>query len=281
MFGDAAKFPLTAMRLTRGLSLGLCMVLALGPRPGFAAAPPEELFVDPPVEPAFQEPPPDAPIMNPATSDPAPIRYEPVAIPAVPGESVVSHGIVYDNGWTLRPYDRDRTPFELKISFQNESRFTNLGTDQDEVTTFSGVTLSTPDRSTFDINRGRLIFSGYAIDPRCEYYLNIDYNTVTDQQTQVLLAWINYRFSERLSAGYGLSKLPGTWEWHSAERYVQGPDRSMATTFFRPSITAGVWTEYEVLPRLRYRGMVGNPFNFQPCARSVSNTWLLGRLPEV
>lgn len=173
----------------------------------------------------------------------------------------VTHGIVYDGGWTLRPFDPETHPYELTIGFHNQFRYTGFAADEPSVQTPSGLTLITPNRNDFDINRGRLVFSGYAIDPLMEFYANVDYNTVAEQQIQMLMAWIKHPFSPAFSVAYGLGKVPGTWEWQETSRYTLGAERSMATTFFRPSMTAGIWIEGEPIEGVHYHALVGDGFN--------------------
>ena len=172
-----------------------------------------------------------------------------------------THVVVYDNGWTLRPIDPDRTPYELTISLHNQFRYTGFDTDAPFYTNAAGQTVPTPSRSDFDINRGRLVFSGYAIDRRLEFYANVDYNSVSDQQIQMLMAWIRHPLDPAFNIAYGLGKVPGTWEWLESSRYTLGAERSLATTFFRPSMTAGIWADGEPLPGLHYRVLSGDGFN--------------------
>ena len=181
--------------------------------------------------------------------------------PSTSGEIPCSHLVVYDKGWTLRPIDPQRTPYELTISLHNQFRYTGFASDEPSVVNAAGRTVSTPDRNDFDINRGRLVFSGYAIDPRLEFYANVDYNTVADQQIQMLMAWIRHRLSPAFNVSYGLGKVPGTWEWQESSRYTLGAERSLATTFFRPSMTAGIWADGELRPGLFYRALIGDGFN--------------------
>lgn len=176
-------------------------------------------------------------------------------------EPCFTHGVVYDGGWILRPIDPQRTPFELKISLNNQFRYTGFANEVPSVINSAGTVVPTPPRSDFDINRGRLIFSGYAIDPLLEYYANIDYNTVAEQQIQMLLAWIRHPFHPAFNLAYGLGKVPGTWEWEASSRDTLGAERSLATTFFRPSITAGIWADGELAPGLSYRALIGDGFN--------------------
>lgn len=211
----------------------------------------------------FGEPTPPAFPLAPEEAVDAPI-VEPVSIGSALPPSLatpVTHGIVYDEGWTLRPFNPETHPYELTIGFHNQFRYTGFAADEPSVQTASGQTMITPNRNDFDVNRGRLIFSGYAIDPLMEFYANIDYNTVTEQQIQILMAWIKHPFSPAFRLAYGLGKVPGTWEWQESARFTLGAERSLATTFFRPSMTAGIWIEGEPIEGVHYHALVGNGFN--------------------
>jgi hypothetical protein len=172
-----------------------------------------------------------------------------------------THVVVYDDGWTLRPIDSNASPYELTFSFHDQFRYTGFASDEPFVTNSAGQQVATPDRNSFDINRGRLVFSGYAIDPLVEFYANIDYSTVSDRPIQLLMGWIRHPFNPAFNLAYGLGKVPGTWEWQESARYTLGAERSLATTYFRPSITAGVWADGEPLSTFHYAAFVGNGFN--------------------
>jgi hypothetical protein len=184
-----------------------------------------------------------------------------LALAESPSVTPATHGVVYDAGWILRPFDQVHTPFELKFNFHDQFRYTGFANQEPSVINAAGRTVPTPPRNDFDINRGRLIFSGYAIDPLLEFYTNIDYNTVGERQIQLLMAWIRHPFHPGFNLAYGLGKVPGTWEWLESARFTLGAERSLATTFFRPSITSGVWAEGEPLPGWHYTVLVGNGFN--------------------
>lgn len=172
-----------------------------------------------------------------------------------------SHYVVYDGGWVLRPYDVEASPYELQINLHNQFRYTGFGPSKPTFTNSAGVTVPIEDRNDFDINRGRLVFSGYAFDPKLRFYANIDYNTVSETPIQLLMSWATFAYSDAFNLHAGLGKVPGTWEWLETSRYTLGADRTMATTFFRPSMTAGVWIDGEVGEGVFYRGLIGNGFN--------------------
>jgi len=114
----------------------------------------------------------------------------------------------------------------------------------------------------FAIPRGRVIFSGTALLPRLSYLLNIDYNSVTSNPIGFRAYELSYRFSRAFVLSVGQSKVPGSREWlESAFAPLQGPDRSMATTFFRPSLSQGVWITGQPVDGLFYHAMMSNGFN--------------------
>lgn len=172
-----------------------------------------------------------------------------------------THHVVYDKGFILRPLCPQQNPFELKFEFHNQFRYTGFESRYDSVTLDSGQQLQTPDRNDFNINRGRLVFSGYAFDPQLQYYVNIDYSTVAADNIEPLLAWISFDHGQAMKLYLGLGKVPGSWEWQQTSRYTLGIDRSLATTFFRPSISAGIWASGEPADGIHYTAFVGDGFN--------------------
>lgn len=172
-----------------------------------------------------------------------------------------THFATYDKGWTLRPYHPDKTPFELRFEHHNQFRYTLFEADDNPSIDAAGSPRDIPDRNDFNINRGRLVFAGYAFHKDLGVYANIDYSTVASNSIQPLLSWISWRQNDRLQLFAGLGKVPGTWEWDQTSRYTLGVDRTMATTFFRPSISAGVWADASLTDRLFVTAFVGDGFN--------------------
>ena len=111
------------------------------------------------------------------------------------------------------------------------------------------------------MTRGRAIFSGFAFSPNLIYNLAIDYTTVSDSQINFWTYWLGYKFNRGLSLFIGQSQVPGSREWMTPAIYLLGPDYSLATTFFRPSLSQGIWASGEPLDGLNYRVMLSNGFN--------------------
>ncbi len=167
----------------------------------------------------------------------------------------------YDRGFFIASDDCGEGPFRLQINLQNQFRYFGFAKSEDQWTDAAGNVRPIANRNDFDIVRGRLIFSGHAIDPDLNYYANLDYATVGDDRVTILLAWIQYRFSRGFEMYFGKGKVPGGREWLITSMASHSPDRSMATTFFRPSITTGMWAAGEPLDNVHYQALIGNGFN--------------------
>ena len=172
-----------------------------------------------------------------------------------------SHFLTYDGGWVLRPRSPTATPFELQFNVHNQFRHTGFASQAETFTNSAGNTTTIKDRNDFDINRGRFVFSGFALDSKLRFYTNIDYNTVSERPVQLLLSWVSLQLSDTLVVSGGLGKVPGTWEWEESSRFTLGAERTMATTFFRPSITGGIWTSGQLRDGLYFRALIGDGFN--------------------
>ena len=168
----------------------------------------------------------------------------------------------YENGFAILPDNLDETPFSLRIKSQNVFRYTGFARDASFWTDSAGRRNPIDNSNYFGIPRGRLIFSGTALLPRLTYLLNIDYNSVTSNPIGFRAYELSYRFNRAFELSIGQSKVPGSREWlESAFAPLQGPDRSMATTFFRPSLSQGVWITGQPFDGLHYHAMISNGFN--------------------
>lgn len=167
----------------------------------------------------------------------------------------------YDDGFLIAPEDPEGMPFSLKFNNQTMFRYTGFARGVRTWTDSAGIVRDVTNRSAFEIPRGRAIFSGNALLPNLTYWLSIDYNTVTDTPIGFRGYALSYRFDRSLTIHVGQNKVPGSREWLSGDFYTVGPDRSLATTFFRPSLSQGIWFTGEPLDDLHYYAMVANGFN--------------------
>ncbi|MGQ0635648.1 MAG: porin [Planctomycetaceae bacterium] len=167
----------------------------------------------------------------------------------------------YDRGFVIAPFDPQETPFSLKFNLQNQVRYVGFARGVDTWTDSAGNVRNVTNRNALELPRGRAIFSGTALLPEVSYYLNIDYNTVSSSQINFRGYWLAYRFGREATVYIGQNKVPGSREWLESSLNTLGPDRSLATTFFRPSLSQGIWAIGELEENFHYHAMIANGFN--------------------
>jgi hypothetical protein len=167
----------------------------------------------------------------------------------------------YDNGYILvAPKNPKEHPFALKANIVTQDRYTGFFRNIEQWqprNTRPAVPVN--NRSTFDITRAYLGFSGFALDPKLQYSFMLA--TTSTVNVSYILAVLGYQFNKELGLYFGYNKVPGTREWFESFKNTMGADRSMATTFFRPSMSPGVWITGEPLPDFHYYGMISNSVN--------------------
>lgn len=167
----------------------------------------------------------------------------------------------YEGGFYIRPTDPDKNPFMISIGGRMQFRHTAFARDEETWTDNAGVTRVVMDRNYFEIERGRLDFEGYFLSEDLEYYINFDFDTDDEHNVIAHDFWINYNFCPAFNLFWGKAFVPGSRDWLNGSTRTRFADRSMATTFFRPDRSVGVWAEGEPIETLFYRAMVGNGFN--------------------
>ena len=199
------------------------------------------------------------------TLEPFPSAPFPAApLPAPTLDKPFSHKfkVDYDKGFVILPTNPRESPFSMKVNNQTTFRYSAFSRNETSWIDSSGNVLPIVDSSNFLIPRGRLIFTGNALAPDLSYLLNIDYNTAGRNQIGFRAYSLSYRWSRALEISVGQNKVPGTREWIYSSWFAQeGPDRTMATTFFRPSLSQGIWLKGEPLDRFYYHAMLANGFN--------------------
>jgi hypothetical protein len=167
---------------------------------------------------------------------------------------------LYDHGFVLvAPSDKQRIPFALKFNLTTQLRYTGFARTVANWTDSSGLVLPVFNRSYFALNRNWFSFSGFAFSPRLQYNVTV-FSTSTENQT-IAVGAISYAFSKAFAISSGYNKVPGTREWLESARYTLGADRTMANTFFRPSVSPGVWTSGEPVDGFFYYTGIYNDFN--------------------
>ena len=167
---------------------------------------------------------------------------------------------LYDQGYVLvAPNDKQRAPFALKVNLTSQLRYSGFVRSTETWTDSSGRVIPVLQRSNFALNRNWFTFSGYAFSPKLQFFAMV-FSTSTTNQT-IAMGATKYAFSKGLTLSSGYYKVPGTREWLESARYTLGTDRSMANTFFRPSLSPGVWIDGEPLENVYYLAGVFNNFN--------------------
>ncbi|SIN90262.1 Phosphate-selective porin O and P [Singulisphaera sp. GP187] len=159
----------------------------------------------------------------------------------------------------VQPRTPEDMPFALNFDLITQLRYTGFSRSARTWTDSAGTVRPVRNLSTFAVNRNWLQFTGYAIDPRLQFMAAIFSSSTTN--STLFLGWIDYKFSEAFLLSAGYFKLPGSREWMDSFRFTLGADRTMATTFFRPNMSPGIWASGEPLANLHYIAMVANSFN--------------------
>jgi hypothetical protein len=167
----------------------------------------------------------------------------------------------YDKGFFLRPRDPEAIPFSVRLNGRMQLRYTYFNRDRDTWTDNAGVTRTVSRRNDVEIERGRLEFSGIMLDPRLGYYLNIDGDTDDNHRAVFHDFWVSYAFARAFVLYGGKAFVPGSRDWLNGSTRTRFADRSLATTFFRPDRSLGLWAIGEPLDGVFYRTMLGNGFN--------------------
>ena len=167
----------------------------------------------------------------------------------------------YDHGFTFRPINPKKKPFELRINGWIQFRHLAFARD---VTTWidnAGVPRPVRSRNHFEMERARLVFSGYAIDQRLTYFLQLDGDTDDGERVDFFDYWWGWQCNDRFQVQLGKRKVPASRQWLLGARYTRLVDRPMACDFFRPNRTTGVFGVGRIGKRGHYEVMAGNGYN--------------------
>ena len=166
----------------------------------------------------------------------------------------------YNKGFLIRPIDAKRDPFQLKVNAWIQFRRVGFNRDRDSWTDNAGVTRPIRNRNAFDIERSRLVFSGFAIDERLTYFLQLDGDTDGREVVDFFDYWWAWKHSDALRIQLGKRKVPGSRQWLLGARDTRFVDRPIATDFFRPDRTTGVFASGKLDDGVFYELMVGNGY---------------------
>ena len=114
--------------------------------------------------------------------------------------------------------------------------------------------------NVFEINRFFFTSEGYVTDERLRYSLTLFGTTNNGNNSAIApLGFAGWKFNDQVMLLGGVSFVAATREWGTSSRWVQGIDRSMANTFFRPSYSPGFEFKGKLFDgEIRYRGGAWN-----------------------
>ncbi|NND95744.1 MAG: porin [Pirellulaceae bacterium] len=147
----------------------------------------------------------------------------------------------YNKGFAIRPFDPSKNPFSLKTNFWVQFRHHAFAREDESWTDNAGVTRPVRSRNAFDLERARLVFSGFAIDPRLTYFLQLDGDTDGSHAVDFFDFWWGWKFSDRFRVQVGRRKVTGSRQWLLTARRTRFTERPMANDFFRPDRTVGIF----------------------------------------
>ena len=150
---------------------------------------------------------------------------------------------------------------DLNVAIYTYVRYLNqLGLDS-TYTDALGTTKSLLRRQDLQVQKVNIKFFGWLLNPKFRYLAYVwTSNTSQGQAAQVVVAGnLQYNFNEHFTVGGGIDALPGVRSTEGNFPFWLSVDnRQVATEFFRPSYTTGIWAKGTVVDRLSYRVMLGN-----------------------
>ena len=149
--------------------------------------------------------------------------------------------------------------FELRADFFTEARFASFARNDDFWIDSTGTPFPIVNYDSTEITRNFIQLTGSAIDPKLSFTTFVFSSTALNDT--LYLGWLSYRFCDALDVRVGTWQLPGTREWYQSFRYTLGTERLMATTFFRPNISPGIWAQGQLPANVRYVLMIANSSN--------------------
>lgn len=180
--------------------------------------------------------------------------------PEAGANQVPEFEVGYENGFFLRGIDPEESPFELRLNARIQLRHALFSRDERLWVDATGTERPIRSRNRFDIERARLLMSGYAFDPRLGYFLQLDGDTDGGDQVDFFDYYFSYRITDDSTIQIGKRKVSASRQWLLTAFETRLTDRPMANDFFRPDRTVGIWWVSERGP-FAYELMIANGLN--------------------
>ena len=209
---------------------------------GMLFPPPEEIPVPLPTE-SVAEPSTPAPLFDPAD-------FQELVQAEVQRQLALSRQAAYTPATDiaapkgLKLYDSKQTggfPFSAAVEGFMQVRWFEFARGSTGWTNAAGQYAPISNINSFNINRFMLTPYGYIANERLIWSLTLFGTTDNGKNNSIVpLGMVGWKFTDNLSITGGTTFVAGTREWIISNRWMQGIDRSMANTFFRPSYSPGV-----------------------------------------
>ena len=141
----------------------------------------------------------------------------------------------YDKGFYIKSTD---DKFKLKINGFMQFRWTHYDTRSRN--RYLMPRFERDDRTGFDLQRARLIFSGHAWTPDFTYYVEFNNDSPRGYDTSIHWAYVNYRFCDCFQVQAGVFRPASTRSRQIAEWGFQFVDRPMTDAVFGFDDSLGV-----------------------------------------
>jgi len=186
---------------------------------------------------------------------------QPVDVPnpqpaAAPAGWLLPH---WDKGFVLASSPEGGMPFRLVLNHVSQFKYTNSMATEPTYTDHFGNEHDVLRRNDVQLTRDVFYFSGYAFHPR------LDFNILLFTSSATLVAtaagYVGFVFNKGFALRAGYFSLPSVRSLTGTYPFFHGIDRSMATNYFRPGFTQGIWANGEPIPGSNYIAMIGNALN--------------------
>ncbi len=204
-----------------------------------------------------------------APAEAKPSEASPPAPPAQPVDPSKPQPAAAPTGWLLPHWDKgfvlaspaegSNLPFRLVLNHVSQFKYTNSMATNSTYMDHFGTVHDVLRRNDIQLTRDVFYFSGYAFDPR------LDFNILLFTSSATLVAtaagYVGFVFNKGFALRAGYFSLPSVRSLTGTYPFFHGVDRSMATNYFRPGFTQGVWAQGEPIPGFNYIAMIGNALN--------------------
>ncbi|MEM1303259.1 MAG: hypothetical protein AAGG46_00095 [Planctomycetota bacterium] len=193
-----------------------------------------------------------------APFDPAP--FDPAVTPAAwLGTPPYRVEFVFDKGFGIVSTDKAKTN-SIYLGARVQQRYTGFTRDEQSFTDSTGATAPINNRNVFDFERVRVNLQGTILDPKLKYNMSFDGDSDGGATADVLFFFFQYDACDAAKLRIGRWRTIYGREWLLSSRYLRMADRSMATEFFRPTFSDGLWLLGDPRPEWHYELAVTNGF---------------------